>query len=123
MSPSIRLGLSGLRAIVVEDEALISMLLKDILEELGCRVIGTAARIGAGLELLEKERPDFVLLDVNLQGQTSYPIADILIERKIPFVFMTGYDVIDCGGKYKECPLVHKPVGLKELEELLLKLV
>lgn len=83
--------LTGTRVLVVEDEALISMLVEEYLEDLGCEVVATAARLNEALEKARLLTFDVALLDVNLAGQVSYPVADTLRSRGIPFVFATGY--------------------------------
>ena len=116
-------GLTGLRAVVVEDEALIGIFLAELLGELGCHVIANVTKIGKALELLEKERPDFMLLDVNVGGEMSYSLADALIERGIRFLFVTGYNSPSVLGKYKDHPRLEKPVDFQELKDALLKLM
>jgi two-component SAPR family response regulator len=114
-------GLTGLRAVVVEDEVLIGILLAELLGELGCHVIANVTRVGKALELLEKERPDFMLLDVNVGGEMSYSLADALIERGI--LFVTGYNSPSVLGKYKDYPRLEKPVAFRELNDALLELM
>lgn len=84
-------GLAGLRILVVEDEVLIAMLLEDLLQELGCVVVGTAANVAQALALLAATKPDAAVLDVNLGAGRVYPVADALNQAAIPFVFITGY--------------------------------
>jgi len=82
---------TGLRVFVVEDEALISMLMEYYLEELGCKIVATASRLPDALEKAATLEADVVVLDVNLAGQLSYPVAEVLMARSIPIVFATGY--------------------------------
>ncbi len=82
---------SGMRVLVVEDEAIVSMLLEEFLEELGCEITGTASRFDDALEKAGSLTLDLALLDVNLAGQLSYPVAEILLGRGVPVVFSTGY--------------------------------
>src|SRR5215213_151250 len=79
--------LKGLRILVVEDEAAISLLLEDMLLDFGCEVIGPAARLSAALEAVSRESLDIAILDVNVAGEPIYPVAEALDARKIPFVF------------------------------------
>ncbi|MDF2812345.1 MAG: hypothetical protein K0S56_3376, partial [Microvirga sp.] len=76
--------LSGLRVLVVEDEAAISLLLEDMLLDFGCQVIGPAARLAAALETLAREKVDLAILDVNVAGEPIYPVAEALAQRAIP---------------------------------------
>jgi CheY-like chemotaxis protein len=83
--------LAGRRILVVEDEMMVLMLIQDILADFGCEVIEAAATVEAALALLEADRFDLVVLDVNLSGERSFPVADVLTARAIPFAFATGY--------------------------------
>ena len=79
------------RVLVVEDEILIGMLLEDMLGELGYAIAATASRVDEAAALARDGEFDAAILDVNLNGQDVYPVADILAARGIPFVFATGY--------------------------------
>lgn len=83
--------LAGRRILVVEDEALVAMLLEDMLADLGCEVVGPAMRLDEGLELAQANGLDAAILDINLGGERSYPIADLLDTRQVPTLFVTGY--------------------------------
>ena len=74
----INISLSGLRVLVVEDEMMVSMLLEDMLSDLGCSTVGPAARMEPALRLVEAAGFDVAILDVNLNGDETYPIADAL---------------------------------------------
>ena len=82
--------LAGRRVLVIEDEALIAMLLEDQLAELGCEIAGVAARFDDALEKATALAFDVAILDVNLSGKESFPIAEALRARGMPFVFATG---------------------------------
>ena len=85
-------GATGrLRVFIVEDEGLVAMLIEDMLTDLGHEIAAVAARMEDALRDAKTGSFDFALLDVNLDGTPSYPIADILKARGIPFVFATGY--------------------------------
>lgn len=83
--------LSGRRILVVEDEMLILMNIEVTLEELGCSAISAAANVADALALLACQRFDAAMIDVNLGGDKSYPIADALSRLGTPFAFSTGY--------------------------------
>ena len=83
--------LEGSRILVVEDESIISLMIEDMLIHLGCATVWQASRVEAALTLLDNERPDAALLDINLAGEPAYPIAERLEGVRIPFVFATGY--------------------------------
>jgi len=104
--------LEGLRVLLVEDEPIIAMPAEDMLEELGCTVVHTASTLAAALEAVEREEFDIALLDINLNGTESLPVADRLREAGRPFVFTTGYGAEAARG----APVVVKPYKLRDLE-------
>ena len=103
-----RTSLQGRTILAVEDDMLAAMLLEDILQNAGCNVIGAGHLEQA--TLLARERDiDAAVLDVNLHGLRSYPVADALGARGIPFVFVTGYGDKDLRELYPGCPVISKP--------------
>ncbi len=111
-------GLAGMRILMVEDEMLLAMSLKELLERSGCHVIA-ASSISRALAKLDKETIDGALLDVNLGGERSYPVAEDLERRKVPFIFMTGYDSSAIDERWRrDRPIVHKPFDFSELARL-----
>src|SRR5262252_9494244 len=95
------------RVLVVEDEYLIRMLLEDMLDELG---YGVAAAVGEF---------SAAILDVNLDGQEIYPVADILAQRGLPFVFVTGYGERSLPEAYRGRPALQKPFQAEQLKSTL----
>ena len=83
--------LAGLRVLVVEDEALIALTLKELVEELGCTVMGPAHSVEAGMALIREQVPDLAILDINLASRSNAPVARALRALEIPFVYCTGY--------------------------------
>jgi DNA-binding NtrC family response regulator len=114
---------SGRRVLVVEDEIIVAWLLEDMLADLGCAVVGPAARVNQALALIDAEAIDVAVLDVNLNGQKSYPIADALAARGVPFVFSTGYDKDNLLESYRTFPVLQKPFHRSELGVTLAKLL
>jgi CheY-like chemotaxis protein len=84
-------ALARRRVLVVEDEPIVGILLEDMLLDLGVEVIGPAASVAEALALVGQAEFDAALLDVNLGGERSYPVAEALAARGIPFLFLTGY--------------------------------
>jgi DNA-binding response OmpR family regulator len=107
---------SGKRALVVEDESMIAMLLEDCLQEMGCQVIATASRLEQAVALAGSAAIDFAILDLNLNGKLSYPVADALIARGMPFIFSTGYGAGALPPRFQRVPTVGKPFQPQELE-------
>ena len=114
-------SLKGRRLLVVEDDYLIGKDFADALRELGADVIGPVGNVDDALDLLAETLDiDGVVLDLNLGGEMSYPIADALAERSIPFVFTTGYDSSKIAARFSEAPCCEKPVQLSDVVEALL---
>lgn len=109
--------LAGRRVLLVEDEMIVCMMLEDMLAALGCEVVGPAARVDEALALVAAEPVDAVLLDVNLNGQPSYSVAEALTARGVPFVFSTGYDRLLNG--YNDAPRLQKPFEQRQLAAVL----
>ncbi len=84
--------LGGLRVLLVEDNLLLAEVISDALATYGCVVVGPAPDVESGLQLAREAQFDGALLDINLFGDFCFPIAAVLTERKIPFLFLTGYD-------------------------------
>jgi CheY-like chemotaxis protein len=114
---------SGRRILLVEDEMLVVWLLEDMLADLGCTVVGPASSVNQALAMIDTEAIDAVVLDVNLNGQVSYPIADALAARGVPFVLSTGYDKDTLLDGYRALPVLQKPFHRSELSNRLAKLL
>lgn len=112
-------GLLDLRILVVEDTLMLAELLVDQLEDCGCRVVGPAAHLKRGLALAQSETFDGALLDVNLNGERCFPIAEVLTARAIPFAFLTGYGDAAIPVKFREVPRLTKPYSSADLIGLL----
>ena len=111
--------LTGLRVLIVEDEMLLAMDLEALLEGRGC-IVEAANSIPLALSAIEDWAPDVVTLDMNLDGNSSEPIAASLRKRDIPFVVVTGYsDSLAEVAEIKNAPLVKKPYDCGELIEKL----
>jgi DNA-binding NarL/FixJ family response regulator len=114
--------LGPLRVLVVEDEPVVAMCLEDILDALGCVPIGPASRLSEGLALAENEALDAAILDINLAGERSTPIAEALRARGVPFAFASGYGGAPEGFAGKVL-LIEKPYGERDVEQALRKLL
>lgn len=111
--------LSGRRILVVEDEMLVAMLMEDILAELGCTVVGPAARVAEALPLAENQTLDCAFLDVNVAGERVFPVAAALAARAVPFVFVSGYGEEALEPPFAGRPALKKPFPPSEIETVL----
>ncbi len=98
----------GRRVLLVEDESLVSMLAEDILEQAGYKVT-LAMRLDEGIRLASSADLDLAILDVNLGGDESYPIATILEHRRVPFLFASGYAQEGLARQFRNYRIVDKP--------------
>lgn len=107
--------LAGRRILVVEDEALVAMLIEDTLTDLGCEVVGPVASIGEALALVRDEAVDGATLDINLGGEEAYPVAQTLEARGIRFILMSGYAPENLPGAYTRWRILQKPFSEQAL--------
>ena len=110
---------SSRRVFVVEDEIMIRMLLEDMLADLGYGVAASAGGLNEAIALARNSDFDLAILDVNLNGDSVYPVADLLMERGVPFVFSTGYGDRGLPEPYRGRPTLQKPFQLSNLENIL----
>jgi CheY-like chemotaxis protein len=111
--------LAGLRVLVVEDEMMVSMLIEDMLSDLGCVVVGPASRLDEAMELAQAGGIDCAVLDVNLGGQPIFPLADLLRQMGRPFAFATGYGDAGLRDVDKGSPVLQKPFREGDLARVL----
>jgi CheY-like chemotaxis protein len=109
------LDLAGLRAFVVEDEALVLMTLEDMLADLGCQVVASARHLEDALRLARDTAADVALLDVNIAGRRIDPVAELIAARGIPIVFVTGYEARSLPQGIARATRVGKPFRTAEL--------
>lgn len=113
----------GWRILVMEDDGLLAMDISDTLDELGHVVVGPARTHEGAVTMIESEAIDLALLDVNLgNGETSYPVAELLSRRGVPFAFLTGYGDIRPDEGFRDRLVVSKPIDQGKLIEVLHKL-
>lgn len=110
------------RILVVEDEALVAMLVEDALEEAGFAVIGPVRSVAQALDALETEQPDAAVLDLNLAGENSIAVADALVARGVPFVVATGYGAAGLPATHRDAMVLPKPYDPADLTALLARL-
>jgi CheY-like chemotaxis protein len=114
-------ALTGLRLLIVEDEAMVAMMVEDMLADLGCVVVDVAGTLSRGLALVADPELalDGAILDVNLGGDKVYPVADVLAARGIPFIFATGYGISGIAESFSHVPALAKPYESRALERML----
>lgn len=113
-------ALRGWRLLLVEDDYMIAQDLEAELQGAGVEVLGPVPDIQGALDLLEAgPAPDGAILDINLGGEMVYPLADILQERNIPFVFATGYEAWSIPERYRNLPCREKPLNVRQIAEVL----
>lgn len=108
--------LTGVRVLLVEDEALVAMGIEAVLQKFGC-LVDWQSSIAAALERIGARAHDVGVLDVNVGGKPVYPVADALAAANVPFAFLTGYAVPD--PRFHACTLLRKPVMDTMLERAL----
>jgi CheY-like chemotaxis protein len=107
------------RVLIVEDEAMISMLIEDMVLDFGCEIVGPAARLDHALTLALQAEIDIGLLDINVDGSVVFPVADVLRFRGIPFIFSTGYDFRSLPERFRNSPTLSKPFSYQNFADTL----
>ncbi len=110
---------AGKNILVVEDEIMIRLLLEDMLDDLGYTIAAAVGRIDDAVKVARTGAFDAAVLDVNLNGQTVSPVAEILEERGVPFVFATGYGERGLPERFSNRPTLQKPFQQENLGRML----
>jgi CheY-like chemotaxis protein len=103
------------RVFIVEDEALMCLLLKDMLSGTKYTVASVTAFIEDALYYIDKEDFDVAILDVNIRGEMIYEVAHKLEKKGIPYIFSTGYDLVNLSEEFRSRPTLQKPYDLNQL--------
>jgi DNA-binding response OmpR family regulator len=106
----------ALKILIVEDEMTIALLIEDMLLDLGHEVAGMAMRLPQAMDLAASGEIDFAILDVNLDGLMSFPVAEILERRHVPFAFATGYGAAGIEARFRDRPILQKPFRMRDVE-------
>ncbi len=125
MSLSDDTALNGKRVLLVEDEALVAMLVEDMLADEGCVVVATATRVGEAVEKASDLSVEFdiAILDVNLAGEPVFAVAEALAKRGVPFAFATGYGAGGLPDAWKGRPTLQKPFTAADITTVLQKII
>jgi PAS domain S-box-containing protein len=113
-----RIPISGNRVMIVEDEALVAMVVTESLTNLGCSVVGPFSRCSEAIAAIDANLIDAAILDVNLDGEMVYPLADLLTHRGVPFIFVTGYGIESIDRRFTHIPVIQKPVDRHVLQRI-----
>jgi PAS domain S-box-containing protein len=105
------------RMLIAEDEALVAIMMEDIALEFGWSVVGPFARTADALAAAKAEPVDAAILDVSLNGELVYPVADVLAGRGVPFVFTTGYGAESIDRRFAHIPVLQKPIDWQALKQ------
>jgi CheY-like chemotaxis protein len=116
---SLKPGLAGRRILLIEDSPVVGPFTADILDELGCHVIGPAPNMAAARELADAAAFDAALMDVHIRGERVFPLCEMLDARSIPFVLTSGYADWHMPEKWDERPRLQKPYTVEQVEEAL----
>lgn len=108
--------LAGRCILVVEDEMLILMMIEEMLADLGCETVITASSVDQALAKINAHAFDIAMLDSNLNGHSSDPIAEALAARSVPFFFATGQKRGGTGSGYPDRPVLMKPFNFESLD-------
>jgi CheY-like chemotaxis protein len=112
-------GAGTRRVLIVEDDVMIRMLIEDMLGDLGFTVAAEASKVHEALAAVNSTAFDVAILDVNLSGETTGPVAEALAARGTPFVFATGYGEHGLPDQFRDRPLLKKPFQIESLKRVL----
>lgn len=115
--------LAGLRILLVEDSPVVAPFTADLLEELGCSVVGPAPNMAAARELIEEEEFDAAIMDIHIRGERVFSLCDALEAKRVPFILTSGYANWQIPEKWEDRPRLQKPYTLEEVEQALSALV
>jgi CheY-like chemotaxis protein len=121
--PAAKPDLTGKRILVVEDSPVVAPFTADILDELGCAVVGPAPNMAAARELIEGETLDGALMDVHIRGERVFPLCDMLESRAVPFILTSGYADWQIPEKLEKRPRLQKPYTMEQVEKALVELL
>lgn len=104
--------------LIVEDEAIIALDLTDMITDLGHLVVKVANRIDIGLAFAKSGQLDLAILDMNVRGALSFPIAFVLRDMGIPFIFATGYGKRGLIDDFRDAHVITKPYSIESLDRI-----
>jgi CheY-like chemotaxis protein len=117
--PPVKPGLKGRRILLIEDSPVVGPFTADLLDELGCVVVGPAPNMAAARELVDAGEFDAALIDVHIRGERVFPLCEMLQAKGLPFVLTSGYADWQMPEKWQDRPRLQKPYTLDQVEEAL----
>src|SRR3954465_9272100 len=115
--------LKGRRILIVEDSPVVAPFTADLLEDIGCTVVGPAPNMAAARELIEDGIFDAALMDIHIRGERVFPLCEMLEEKGVPFVLTSGYADWQMPEKWEQRPRLQKPYTIDQVEEALCQLL
>ncbi len=106
------------RVLLVEDEALVGIMIQECLTEFGFEIVGPVCTVSEAMAAAEGGHFDAAILDINLGDSSAYRVAEILSARGVPFIFVTGYDTDSVDTRFKEIPVLQKPIERQMLQKI-----
>ena len=106
------------RVLLVEDEALVGIMIQECLSEFGCQITGPVCSASDALAAAKDGHFDAAILDINLGDGLVYQVAEVLSQRGVPFIFVTGYDSHSVDSRFSEVPILQKPIERQVLQKM-----
>jgi CheY-like chemotaxis protein len=121
--PKAPIDLAGTRILIIEDSPVVAPYAVDVLDELGCEVVGPAPNMAAARELVEEGGFDAAIMDVHIRGERVFPLCDLLEAKDVPFILTSGYGDWKVPEKLEDRPRLQKPYTIKDVERALKSLL
>jgi CheY-like chemotaxis protein len=115
--------LAGRRILLVEDSPVVAPFTADLLQDLGCEVVGPAPNMAAAWELVENEDFDAAIMDIHIRGERVFPLCETLQSKGVPFLLTSGYADWQIPEKWEDRPRLQKPYTIDDVERALAKIV
>jgi len=111
--------IAGRRILVIEDSPVVAQFTVDLLEELGCEVVGPAPNMAAARELIDAESFDAALMDIHIRDERIFPLCELLDAKGVPFALTSGRADWSIPDKWEDRPRLQKPYTLEDVEQVL----
>ena len=111
--------LDGRRILIVEDSPVVAPFTADMLDELGCEVVGPAPTMAAARNLIDSTKFDAAIMDIHIRGERVFSLCDVLSAKNVPFVFTSGYGGWELPDEWRDAPRLQKPYTIDQVEAAL----